>query len=69
MLRLNHSSLEKVSFFLASFRVVCRSLISFVHRWIVTIFEYVVLRNPLYILTERIIVIISVLGDIGLVIL
>ena len=28
----------KVSFFLASFRVVCRSLISFVHRWIVTIF-------------------------------
>jgi hypothetical protein len=41
----------------------------FVHRWIITIFEYVVLRNLLYILTEWIIVIISVLGDIGLVIL
>ena len=38
MWTLNHSSLEKVSFFLASFRVVCRSLISFVHCWIVTIF-------------------------------
>ena len=45
------------------------SLINLVHRWIVTVFEYVVHQNMFYILTEGIIVAINELRDTGLVIL